>query len=204
MGKNTNQVITFSDLNDMAYRTSSTSLECVTYGDLQTLHNSTDATSMTIISNLDDKISSFTEGSLDGKKRCVTYNQLCSLNATVPIYVQVTENVTGECKASTINFYHDFGTGVLENAGSWTFGPFKGTVGDWVYVKLPKRYSSSAQLVVTCGSTSNKQTWKVTERWVYNWDIEWLYGSKNNTKSVTLYYDMWLLHNLTGLKFYID
>lgn len=203
MGKNTNQVITFSDLNDMAYRTSSTSLECVTYGDLQALSNN-DYPYYVRIDNLADKISSFTTGSSDGTKRCVTYNQLCSLNSYVPIYVQVTEKVTGECKASTINFYHDFGTGVLENAGSWTFGPFKDSVSSWVYVKLPNRYSSSAQLVVTCGSTSKAQTWKVTERWVYNWGTEWLYGSKNSTKSVALYYDMWLLHNLTGLKFYID
>jgi hypothetical protein len=58
----------------MGYRTSSTSLECVTYENLQTLHNSTDATTTTVISNLADKISSFTTGSLDGKKRCVTYN----------------------------------------------------------------------------------------------------------------------------------
>ena len=176
MGKNTNQIATWKDLYSIGYRLpsgKSTSVECITGGDLYTLPNQTDYANKTINTSVainDYKCVKWDLVPAKSGQNPSSYTNTSTAGVRVPIYCYLLEKVTGSTRANTFTFYYNYllsgqttwqkvVTGqIVLNSGNNISGDAEGVC----YVLVNPYVSSNVTrdyLSVTCGTTNNKQLW---------------------------------------------
>lgn len=176
MGKNTDQIATWKDLYSIGYRLpdgKSTSVECITGGDLYKLPSQplfANQTTNTSVAVNDYKCVKWDLVPARNGQNPASYSNTSTSGVRVPISCYLLEKVAGSTRANTFTFYYNYllsgqttwqkvVTGqIVLNSGNNISGDASGTcyvlVNPYVSSNVTKDYLS-----VTCGTTKGKHLW---------------------------------------------
>lgn len=173
MGKNTNQIATYTDYYYRGHAYNGASNKCMTYNslyiqsDIYKGHARGNWSGASLISSAVDADGNW---SVD-KYKCVKFSQYSTTPVRVPWVLTISENVTGATRARTIEvrYYYKTSSSAAETykvMGSYTFSSnISGSASQTQFLEanpyaLYNGSVYSSRVVFWCGTTNNKQDWE--------------------------------------------